>query len=90
MFPNVQNSQLQVDADSKTSVHANTRKKLAEERENSASIAVHIPSNERPMQVRKIQSDDRTQCRVRLQPREQVRSQKVKGELHLESSRPDL
>ena len=55
-----------VDADSERNAFANTAKPAAE-RNNSASIAIHIPSNEeRQMQIRKNQSDDKTQYRVRL------------------------
>ena len=51
MFPNLQNSELQVDAE--TSVHTNTRQNLL--------IAIHIPPNdERQMQIQKNQSDDKT------------------------------
>ena len=41
--------------------------KLADETKHSATIAIHIPSNdERQVQILKIQSEDKTQYRVRL------------------------
>ena len=46
-FPKVQNSKLQEDADSETSVHTKHRATPADEKRNSASIAVNIPSNDR-------------------------------------------
>ena len=66
--------------------------KLADEKRNSASIAVYIPSNDEPqMQQRKTQSDDRTQHRVRLH--HLANKYFLKGrnwDLHLESPRLDL
>ena len=65
MFPNVQNINLQQDANSETSVHTNTLLNLLMEK--SAFVAIHIPLNdERQMQLRKNQSDDKTQVRVRF------------------------
>ena len=43
MFPNVQNSKLQVDADSETCVHTETQQNLRVKK--TASIAIHIPLN---------------------------------------------
>ena len=70
------NSNLQVDADSKCAFKHTA--KPADEKTNSASIAVHIPLNdERQMQLRTIQSDDKTQIRVRLHHlAKKVRSQR--------------
>ena len=67
MFPNEQTSNPQVDVNSETSsVHTHTAK-TADEKRNSVSFASHTPSNdERLMQLRQIQSDDKTQFRVRL------------------------
>ena len=68
MFPNVQISERQVDANSETSENSTTHQKLQRGKKSSASVAIHIPSNdERQMQLPKIQSDD---------TREQVRSEK--------------
>ena len=61
MFANVQNSKFQVDAKIKTGVHTNTHKNLLMQRNIQHTIAIHIPSNdERRVQIRKIQSDDKT------------------------------
>ena len=45
MFPNVQNSKLQVDADSETSVRTHTAK-IAHEKKNAATVAIHITAND--------------------------------------------
>ena len=64
MFPNTQNSYLQVAAKSGGYKHT---AKSADEKGNPASMAIHLQSNdERQLQLRKIQSDDKTQFRVRL------------------------
>ena len=64
--PNVQNSKLQVDADSETGAYKHTAKPAVKNKELT-SIAIHIPSNdERQMQLQNIQSDDKTQFPVRL------------------------
>ena len=66
MFQNMQSSKLQVDADSDTRVHTNTKQNLLM-KDNSVSIAIHIPANyERQIQQRNTQSDDKTQFRVRF------------------------
>ena len=49
-------------------MHTTHTATLADEKEKSASMAIHIPSNdERQMQRRTIQSDDKTHNRVRLE-----------------------
>ena len=45
MFPNVQNSKLQVDADSETSVRTHTAK-IAYEKKNAATVAIHITASD--------------------------------------------
>ena len=61
MFPNVQNSKFQVDANSETTRVCKHTAKSADEKNNSASIAIHIPSSDhRQMRLRKIQSDAKT------------------------------
>ena len=48
-------------------MHANTQLNPADETNNSASIAIHIPANdEQQMQIRKVRWDDTTQFRVSL------------------------
>ena len=67
MFPNVQNSKLLMDANSETKCAYKHTAKLADAKKNSASIALHFPSNEeRQMQLRKFRSNAKTQYRVRL------------------------
>ena len=65
--------------------------KSGDEKKISASIAFHTPSNdERQMQLRKIQSDAKTQYRLRLHhlAKKNVLTRKKIWDLHLESSRP--
>ena len=66
--PDVQNTNLQVGPNSETDLHTNKQTaKSADEKRNSASIAIHIAANgERQMRVQRIQSDDKTQVRVIL------------------------
>ena len=61
MFPNVQNSRLQVDADSETSVHTNTQQNLLMKRTNQHRLlsTFHRMVNDR------CQSDDKTQYQVK-------------------------
>ena len=65
MFFTVQNANLQPDPSSETSVFTNIQLYLL--MKISALIAIYTPAHdERQMQLRKIQSDDKTQFRVRL------------------------
>ena len=67
MLPNVQNSKRWMDANSETSVYTNTLQKSLNEKANWASITINIQSNdERQMQLRKIQSDDKIRFWVGL------------------------
>ena len=67
VFPNVQNSKLHLDANSETSVFTNTLLEMLLLQKKSATFAVHTMANdERQMQSQKMQSDDKTQVRVRL------------------------
>ena len=67
MLPNVQHSKIQANADSETSeAHKHTAKSGAK-MQISAAIAFHSTSNdELQMQLRKFQSDAKTQYRLRL------------------------
>ena len=64
----------------------------ADERKISAAVAIYIPARgERQMQKRKIQSDDKTQYRVRLHHlANKYVPKRENWDLPLESSRPDL
>ena len=64
MFPNVQNSNLQPDAGSETSVFANRQVNLVMKRNRAATIAIHISVDVTgQMQLQKVLSDDKTQFR---------------------------
>ena len=63
MFPNVQKSKLQVDADWETCVHTNTQQNLLMNRETQYRLLFTF---HRVLKDRKIQSDNNTQYRVRL------------------------
>ena len=72
-------------------MHTNTQVNLLMTRE-TASIAIHIPANdERQMQILKIQSDDKTQYRVRLDhlANRYVLKKESMRPSHMESSRQD-
>ena len=91
MFLNVQNSKLQPDASSETSMFTNSQLNLLMKKKNSATVAIHIPANdERKLKLQKIQSDAKTRFRVR--PPSSLAMKCVLGEgenwdQHLESSR---
>ena len=89
MIPNTQNSYLQVAANSGGHKHT---AKSADEKGNPASMAIHLQLNdERQLQLRKIQSDDKTQFRVRLHHLEYKYVLKRENwDLRLVSSRQDL
>ena len=89
MFPNTQNSYLQVAANSGGYKHT---AKSADEKGNPASMAIHLQLNdERQLQLRKIQSDDKNQFRVRLHHLEYKYVLKRENwDLRLVSSRQDL
>ena len=81
MFLNGQNSKRQVYANSETKCAYKHTAKFADEKRNSASLAIHNPLNdERPMQLRKNQSDD---------PRTSTFRKEKNRDLHLESSGQD-
>ena len=62
MFPNSQNSKGPGGCKCKDRCAYKHTGKLADETKHSASIPIHIPSNdERQVQIRKIQSDNKTQ-----------------------------
>ena len=64
MFPNVQNSNLQQDAGSERHFD---KAISPDDKKYAAIVAIHIPANdERQMQLQKVQSDVKTQYRVRV------------------------
>ena len=92
MFPNVQNSKLQVDADSETSVHTHTAK-IAYEKKNAATVAIHITANDE--QHTEVQRQKSRMTRLNAESdsiisRTVVFKKRKNWDLHLESSRQDL
>ena len=90
MFPNVQNSKFQVDANLKTGVRTHTAKP-ADATKHSASIASHIPSNdERQMQNGKLSRVTRPKTEWDFIMSRTRTFSKVNWDVHLESSRLEL